>query len=145
MFTTKLYSLKALERGAKLAREHHLYVPGWCLFGQLEDIVKGHCAQTSWWRDGWVHEMPNDIHLALGFVDTKPVALALFKNTLMAFCKTDHRRRGYAARCVDRLKARCPENHWADEGINGSATFWEHVRVPFNRRSGYDRRIGTPE
>lgn len=106
MFTTKVYEGSELAEGARLALKHRLYINGWCLQGELEDMERPHAIGK----------------IALGFMLGIPIVIVCHNGyQAMAFCRKILRGHGYASEC---LKALNPQGMIADEGIAGTAAFW---------------------
>lgn len=105
-----VYEGVTLSEGAELCLNARLYVSGWDLRPTMARM-----------RDrGATH--PGKI--AVAFVGERPVALCLHDgHMLMAFCRDDHRRRGFGSACMKALGR--PEGSWAGEGIYGSTEFWK--------------------
>lgn len=112
----KLYNGRNSAEGAELALKHHLYVHGWCLFLELRLMMAA--------------ENPNGC-IALCFVDDIPVAIAVITsyNQVMAFCKEEHRRKGYCTALVQRVDEAIGEPIYAQNGIDGSDIFWRSLAI----------------
>jgi hypothetical protein len=112
IFYTKLYQGPTLHQGIECAIKNRLYVIGWCMLPTLKTMKK--CANH------------ND-RLAIGFLDQTAVSIALVSDYyVQAFCRKQHRRKGYAGACVRALQC---QQAWASTGIAGSYEFWQRMRV----------------
>lgn len=119
MIEVSVYSGRAFKAGATLAIKHRLFIPGWCLLPTLNYHIAD---QRSAERDG--------ARIAIAFESQTPVALVFFDGEceVMAFCRLDKRRKGYASACLKKLNL--PEGVSADTGIEGSESFWSRNNIP---------------
>jgi hypothetical protein len=105
-----VYEGATLSEGAELCLDARLYVSGWDLRPTLVKM-----------RD---RGMTHGGKIAVAFEHDRPIALCLFSGRmLMAFCRDDHRRRGFGSACAKAIGR--PEGSWAGEGVHGSIQFWK--------------------
>lgn len=113
-----LYSGSRLIEGADVVLRNRLYVSGWCICSYLRRM-----------KQRLKLELASDItHIAVCFEGDVPVAVALNTGSLvMAFCRKDRRRSGFASAAVKALPAFCYDH--ATVGIDCSARFWDKNQV----------------
>lgn len=112
IFHTQLYQSQTLKIGATLALKHRLYISGWALSQTLQFF-----------------KMSESTHhrIAIGFCNDVPVSVAVLQDGgVMAFCRKQHRRKGYTGACVRALHSRMMV---ANVGIDGSWHFWNRLGV----------------
>lgn len=115
--TVKLFLGENATEGARLAKQHRLYVPNknWALYELLDKHPP----------------------LALVFEDARPVAVAAWdaeEGLYSAFCRKDRRRNGYGTMAVQAIKEKLGISLFSAEctrrfsrGIIGSLTFWHKI------------------
>jgi hypothetical protein len=122
-----LYEGAKAAEGADIALKAKLFVSGWELSKELQEIRKS------------AHLSLNEYSVAIAFNGEIPVtAVIRFGTTLQAFCKASERRKGNAQACVWKIKKAHPELEpvfRAAEGVQGSTSFWNQclVRVAYYR------------
>jgi hypothetical protein len=114
----KLYKTqRELVEAASMALKNRMYVSGWYLSSVYKHL----------------REYPNvcvgDV-IAIKFVNELPVAIAVTEcRTIMAFCKREHRKNGFASECVNAIKNDTKGNYTAGLGVDGSFTFWRRCGI----------------
>ena len=124
MFKIKIYKDDDLLLGANIAIMNNLFINGWVLYGTLEGLFSDNF-KTKFW----------DITIVIGELDGIPICVvynAKIKDTskiyqpyeeIQAFCKEEHRRKGYTSQCVKVINPHTQAD--CSEGIKGSLMFWK--------------------
>ena len=113
----KFYHRRNLVEGLNLALKYRLFVSGWCLSSDL-------CSARS---EVTVNPpAAENYSVALYFKDQVPVAICFRHHAkIQAFCKKSERKKGYASKCVDKVKGQHQYKQWcAGSGVEGSHVFW---------------------
>ena len=111
----KIYTGNQLGRGVIVVIEHDLYVKGWDLLGSLISCLEN--------RDYYTRP-----RIALYWNNYDCVAMAFaYDSSIMAYCLPDHRRKGYAKKCVKALKV--SKKTLASYGNKGSEKFWKKCGI----------------
>ena len=125
MFTIQIYRDSDVLTGANIAIMNNLFINGWTLYPTLEKLFT---------------EKQNIFYyrIAIGSLNDEPICVVIYRDLLdncltretninyfaniQAFCKKEHRRKGYTSQCIIALNPR--NDLFVEEGIEGSIEFW---------------------